>query len=367
MARQISRRRPRADPDLARRLADFKFARNERREKYGDRKPIGIFGLYEHLHSVRVDMEWAEDLPAHEDELHLSWYTFDEKNTRAANRPFVTYAAIAICTAMLMVSLWRNGGIEPFSTNLMIGPSAETLIALGARQSQLIVVEREGWRLLAPMFLHAGIVHYVLNMIVLWFVGGAVERSHGSPAVFIIFSVAAVGGNILSAICLPQYISVGASGGIFGLIGACVADIVVNWSVLFGRYAADDNPEVRSGHVKILIWLAIDILINAAIGLTPLIDNFTHLGGAVYGFLCGFSTMDRLPVEFFGVKQTSCGRFRQYINRTVGLVVSAGAIMASTTVLLEGDGINSPCPRCSIVSCIPFPPWRDENNKWWYC
>jgi len=63
----------------------------------------------------------------------------------------------------------------------------------------------------------AGLVHYFINMLALWFVGAAIEMSHGSKAASIIFLLSAVGGSILSAIFLPEYVTVGASGGIFGM------------------------------------------------------------------------------------------------------------------------------------------------------
>lgn len=53
-------------------------------------------------------------------------------------------------------------------------------------------------------------------MLALWFVGAAIEMSHGWLAAMIIFLLSAVGGSILSALFLPEAISVGASGGIFG-------------------------------------------------------------------------------------------------------------------------------------------------------
>lgn len=48
-------------PALARRIRDFQFAQDKRRRKYGDERPWGILGLYDHLASIRVDVEWAED------------------------------------------------------------------------------------------------------------------------------------------------------------------------------------------------------------------------------------------------------------------------------------------------------------------
>ena len=48
-------------PALARRIRDFQFAQDKRRKKYGDERPWGILGLYDHLAAIRVDVEWAED------------------------------------------------------------------------------------------------------------------------------------------------------------------------------------------------------------------------------------------------------------------------------------------------------------------
>lgn len=53
----------------------------------------------------------------------------------------------------------------------MIGPSADTLLRLGAKDTYLIVIEAEIFRLVSPMVLHAGLIHFFLNMFALWFVG----------------------------------------------------------------------------------------------------------------------------------------------------------------------------------------------------
>jgi membrane associated rhomboid family serine protease len=73
----------------------------------------------------------------------------------------------------------------------MIGPSAETLIKMGAKQTSLIVNQGEWYRLFSPMVLHAGLIHYFLNMMALWFIGKAVEQCHGFAAAAIIFVIPA--------------------------------------------------------------------------------------------------------------------------------------------------------------------------------
>ena len=101
----------------------------------------------------------------------------------------------------------------------------------------------------------------------------AVELCHGFLPSLLLFVFPAIGGTILSAIFLPRYISVGASGGIFGLIGACLADIFMNWGLLFNDFVTGDRVH---HHTIILIVLLLDIFINSLVGLTPFVDNFTR-------------------------------------------------------------------------------------------
>ena len=179
------------------------------------------------------------------------------------------------CTIALVVSIALNGWVvEPLEVNPMIGPSAQTLIRMGAKDSYLIVNESEAWRLLSSAVLHAGLVHYFINTLALWFVGKAIETSHGIIAAAILFIIPAIGGTILSAIFLPEYITVGASGGIFGLIGACCADIIMNWKLLFCDFVTENGKRHR--HAMVVVFLLLDIALNCIIGLTPYVDNFTR-------------------------------------------------------------------------------------------
>ena len=352
-------------PALERRIRDFMFTQEKRREKYGSARPWGILGLYEHLASIRIDLEWAEDAAwrRQNNEPYLSWSDFDNERVKGKNRPFFTYFILLFCTVMLIASIGVNGWkFEPLYINPMIGPSAETLLKLGAKQSSLIVNEGQWFRLFAPIVLHAGFIHFFLNMLALWFVGSAIEQSHGIINAAIAFIIAGVGGTILSAIFLPQYISVGASGGIFGFIGMCISDIVVNWKLIFLKH---DGKETTFRHAMVLLWLVLDIIINCIIGLTPFVDNFTHLGGLIYGFLCGLSTVERLEIVFFGVASGPCAKIRNNMIQFGGLITSVILIMVTTILLVESGGGASPCNGCRYISCVPFPPWTD--SKWWYC
>jgi membrane associated rhomboid family serine protease len=215
--------------------------------------------IYIHISAgIRLDVEWAEDAAwrrSHK-EPYLSWTDFQTTRAVGWNRPFFTYILLFVCTVVMIASYGVNGWtIEPLSINPMIGPSAQTLIRMGAKQTSLIVEQGEWYRLFSPMVLHAGLIHYFLNMTALWFIGRAVEQCHGFAAAVILFIIPAVGGTILSAIFLSEYISVGASGGIFGLIGACIADICMNWSLLFSKHVNASDEGVRFRHMKVRFLL----------------------------------------------------------------------------------------------------------------
>mmetsp|Transcript_15104 Transcript_15104/g.32404 ORF Transcript_15104/g.32404 Transcript_15104/m.32404 type:complete len:810 (+) Transcript_15104:428-2857(+) len=356
-------------PSLERRIQDFRFAQQKRREKHGDLRPWGIYGLYAHLSDIRADLEWAEDAAwrRRKNKPYLSWKDFDSAHDKGLHsRPYFTYGVMVLSTIMMFVILGVNGWkFEPLTINPLIGPSSETLIACGARDTNLIVNEGQWFRLFTPMVLHAGLVHYFVNMLTMYFIGGAVEKAHGAAFTSVLFIVPAVGGNIVSAICLPGFISVGASGGIFGLIGGCMADICLNWNLLFLKTTTDGDSRTR--HLCVLLWLAMDIIINCLLGFTPFVDNFTHLGGFVYGFCIGFASIERLASGFFGIRigDSFWSKLKSALLRYFGLVLSVVAIFATTIVLAQSDGLTSPCPGCRYISCVPFPPKAEE--KWWYC
>jgi membrane associated rhomboid family serine protease len=258
------------DPELERRVLDFRLAQQKRRQKYGDSQVTGgIFGLYHHLAQTRMDLEWAQDAAWRRQHQapYLAWSDYVEARPQVV-RSYFTWALIAVCAIMMVVEFGLNDwNVEPLSVNPLIGPSAEALVRAGARETSKIVVEGQWFRLFTPLVLHAGLIHYAVNMAALWFIGGAFEESHGALYTVLLFLIPGVGGNVLSAIFLPQYVSVGASGGIFGLIGGCVADITMNWPLLF--ITTEQNDETSKWqHVRALIWLVVDIVVNALIGFT---------------------------------------------------------------------------------------------------
>ena len=253
------------------------------------------------------------------------------------------------------------------AVNPMLGVSQETLIYCGARVTNLIVNEGQGYRLLTAMFLHSGILHLMFNMAVLLFIGRGLEKAHGLFETALIFLVGGFGGNVLSALFLPQYISVGASGGIFALLGATLADIIMNWTLLFSSNAIVRSEKQKKGHVWIILVLILDMVLNVMIGFLPFVDNFCHCGGLLFGFLLGMGTISQLSFDFFGLKRSTCQKFKRFFTRAWSLIIVVVILIVSTVWLFQVDGYSSPCIYCRYVSCISMPFWNEFGDRWWYC
>nr|WGD96680.1 rhomboid family intramembrane serine protease [Bacillus safensis] len=159
-----------------------------------------------------------------------------------------------------------------------------TLTAFGAKNNVLIL-EGEWWRLITPMFLHIGLTHLLFNTFALWSVGAAVERIYGSGRFLLIYLISGIFGSIASFV-FNTAIAAGASGAIFGCLGALLYLAISNRKLFF-----------RTMGTNIIVI----ILINLGIGFTVSgIDNAGHLGGLVGGFFTALAV--RLPKQVQPVK-----------------------------------------------------------------
>lgn len=145
----------------------------------------------------------------------------------------------------------------------------DVLLALGAKQRSALAAGQL-WRLVTPIFLHIGLLHFFVNMYSLYALGPAVERFFGRARMLSIYMLSGISGVVLSA-ALSTRASVGASGSIFGLLGALAAFLYQHRRV----FGSEGGAQFRQ-----LVFVA---LLNLAIGLSPGIDNWGHLGGLLSG------------------------------------------------------------------------------------
>ena len=173
---------------------------------------------------------------------------------------FVTYILMGLCFLMYIVTL-------------IMGSSNVTYLILGANYAPL-VKNGEIFRLITYAFLHGSIIHLVVNMYSLFIAGRQVENNFGKVRLLIIYFISALSGGLLSAL-FSDGISIGASGAIFGLLGA-----LVYFGLQFRLYLTD---ALVSKIIPIII-------INLLIGFTVTgIDNACHIGGLIGGFLAAMA------------------------------------------------------------------------------
>lgn len=177
--------------------------------------------------------------------------------------PLLSYAILAI-------------NITVFLLDFLLGGS---LTALGAKDN-LAITQGEIWRLFTPMFLHAGLLHLGVNSYSLYIVGPRVESSFGHWRFLAIYILSGLAGSVAS-FALGAYRSVGASGALFGLIGALIPLLYLNRKVLA-------NTGQQINHIITVIAL------NLFFGFTAGgIDNWAHIGGLVGGLSLAWLTSPR--------------------------------------------------------------------------
>jgi len=154
--------------------------------------------------------------------------------------------------------------------------NADVLVAYGAKYNEAI---RAGqyWRFVTPIFLHANILHIGLNMLNFFLLGIIIERIFGHLRFLLIYLVTGIISIIASFAFAPQDVSVGASGAIFGIVGAYSVFMLVH------------RKAFRRGGIPVIIWLMVVIGINLGLGLViPNVDNYAHLGRFLSGCILGW-------------------------------------------------------------------------------
>lgn len=214
---------------------------------------------------------------------------FLERLRHAAPQVPVTRAMTAlnllVYVAMVFAAAARpEGGL--WST-VAGGFGTAQLVGWGANASGHMA--DQPWRLLSSAFLHGNLLHIAMNMMALWQLGAMAERLLGSRAFGAAYVLSALGGAVASfgwhALQVGPSVSVGASGAVFGVLGATVG---------FALARRDTIP----AHVyrSLLRSGGMFVLINVGLGLAvPVIDNAAHLGGLIVGTAAGAALSRELP------------------------------------------------------------------------
>lgn len=177
-----------------------------------------------------------------------------------------TPATFTLLALMLLFFLWE---LETGALNSMM-----TLSSLGANLGNLTLQSGEYWRLVTSIFLHGSWLHIGLNGFYLFQIGRELERKIGPNALMFAFVISGVVGSLFSSLFGHADASVGASGGLFGLVAL---------EATLARGGLQQRLRKLSANLGGLLTM---FLIGF---LIPNIDNWAHLGGLLTGLLLGLS------------------------------------------------------------------------------
>ncbi len=213
----------------------------------------------------RVDSGERVSLPAKAAELVEQLAQIPTPEVARESRPLFTLAACAVCLGLAAL-LSFDGGTADLGALVRAGAAVRGLVAEG-----------QWWRLGTSLLLHAGATHLVLNVVSLWVIGRLAENVFGSLRAAALFCACGLSGAVFSYVLGPPGVSVGASGAIFGMLGAVLAEL-----------AAHRGQLAQARRSGLFGALTLVLVATLAIGmLVPGIDQWAHVGGVVSGVVIG--------------------------------------------------------------------------------
>lgn len=226
---------------------------------------------------------------------------FEDKLDMLTPRTWALYAMVAANVLVWAMNLAAGLDFQH--------PSSMQLYPWGANSASGVVVDGEWWRLLTAAFLHGGVMHIAFNMLGLWDAGKQLCRLLGNWQFTLIYLAAALCGSAASLHFTGQTTtSVGASGAVFGVLGALLTS-----SFKYRRHL----PAYNRG--RLWTGLGIFLVYSLARGFTEQgIDNAAHIGGLVGGAILGL--LLRAPFD------DATPASQRYSRAGLGMLATAGAV-----------------------------------------
>ncbi|MBX9669532.1 MAG: rhomboid family intramembrane serine protease [Candidatus Obscuribacterales bacterium] len=203
-----------------------------------------------------------------------------------------TKAVIAINFAVFVAMCVASRGMA------ILLPSIGLMIDWGGDYAPR-TFDGQWWRMFTCMFLHFGLIHVAVNMWALWDLGSAVERLFGTKKFVVIYLISGLCGSALSLLWNPDLCCAGASGAIYGVLGAVV-----------GVFKGHENEIDKIEFFKAGKSIATFILLSLVFGVVAGFDNAAHIGGLVSGFVLGWILAGkRSAIALYGGTALTCAVF----------------------------------------------------------
>lgn len=252
---------------------------------------------------------------------------------RAWITPILVLLNVAMFAAMA-VSARRLGGFD-LVTVLSWGGNLGTMTVNG-----------QWWRLVTALFVHLNLLHLVLNLWVLWNVGRLAERLYGMGAFLFLYFASGVLGNLTSIAWEPSNTTAGASGAIFGILGAQLVFLVHRESRIPAQVA-------RAHWLSTLVFVLFNLLHGA---FTPGIDNAAHVGGLFGGAALGWILVRPLEAN---------ARQEFPFHKAVAATLLLGAAVLLGIVQVTGLGSQLTVPERYARAHLWYFKGEAENLAAW--
>lgn len=176
------------------------------------------------------------------------------------NQPFMTIGFLSIQTAVFLLAFLFPGWMIEFRGS-MFGPS--------------IALNNEYWRLITPIFIHYGLMHFAVNSVILYYMGQQIEAIYGHWRFLAIYLVSGLMGNLLGFAFNEMNVqAAGASTSLFGMFGAFV--------VLGFHFK--NNPGIQAMVRQFALFIGLNLIFGM---FDRTIDMYGHVGGLIGGVLMG--------------------------------------------------------------------------------
>jgi membrane associated rhomboid family serine protease len=241
-----------------------------------------------------------------------------------ATVPQVTYTLIAINVIIFLAEGTGAYTLEGAASGTLITKGA----LLGSSESPLLagqgVAHGQWWRIVTSGFLHENFLHIGFNMWVLYYLGMMLEPALGRVKFTLIYAVSLLTGSLGALLVSPHVLTVGASGAIFGVMGAAAVEM-----------RARQIPIMQSG-------VGMLIVLNLIISFTiPGISWGGHIGGLIGGALAAL---------VLGLGD----RYRSQALALAGCVVIAVAAVAGSLASAQSSEVETAAPS-QLTTVVPEP------------
>lgn len=236
------------------------------------------------------------------------------------SRSFIA-ANIVVFVTSILLSRGDVFSLDARSLLSFLGPSDDVVLFLGVLHPDAVLRDLEVWRLVTSAFMHAGIVHLLFNLLALHSLGPTLESTFGSRHFAIVYMGSALVAS--AAELLVNQAALGASGAVFGLIGAGLA---------FGFRSGGDEDLKRGIRRRYGRWAFYNVIFTFTV---PNISIAGHVGGLVGGIVLGFTFAPRSA--FAETTRSEASWIRAMATALLGLTPASFAAAIVMGLLAPSD------------------------------